>query len=71
MCGGSGVLIRYVVRERNKLNPNTLMDDPVASYQTHGEEIVKRAMIIAAGNKKGTEKDGLFEYYFIADKGKV
>ena len=47
------------------------MDDPVASYQTHGEEMVKRAMIIAAGNKQGTEKDGLFEYYFIADKGKV
>ena len=37
----------------------------------HNEEMVKRSLIIAAGNSIGTEKDGPFNESFVSDRGKL
>ena len=71
MRGGSNVLLGYVARISNGLHPKTSINDPVSSYKTHDEEMVKREPIILPGNLQGTEEDGPFEDYFITDRGKV
>ena len=48
-----------------------MVDDPVISYVTHDEEMVKRAKIVATGNMLGTEHYGPFNESFVADRGKV
>ena len=59
------------MRAINELYPKPLVDDPVTSYATHNEEMVKRAMIVAAGNSLVTEEDGPFNDSFVANIGKL
>ena len=47
------------------------MDDPVTAYETHDEEMVKRAPIVVAGNPQGIEEDSPFDDSFISDRGKL
>ena len=71
MQGGSGVPFIYVVRESNELHPKPSIDDPVAIYETHDEDMVKRAPILEELNPQGTEEDAPFDNSFIADRGEI
>ena len=71
MLGLGGVPISNVVRSSNKLHPKPLMDEQVSAYKTYDEEMIKRSLISVAGNTQGTEEDGPFNEFFIADRSKV
>ena len=67
-----GVPLSYVSRPTSDLMPIVEAENPINTYATYDNKLVKRVPIIEPGHAaNATEEDGPFSDTFIGDRGKV